>query len=325
MNTPKISIILPIFNVELYLETTLHALLNQTEKDIEIIAINDGSTDQSAQILESIAKKDLRIKTLYQQNKGISATRNLGILHAKGRWIAFIDSDDWIAPTAFESWITQAEKQNLNILIGNGFRFSENPNIEYLNSTPILKKQLIGKIVKGEDWIINSVNNNEWPHYVWLQLIDREFIKSNDIQFIEGIVHEDIVWTTNLALKSERIGFSAEPFYGYRFNPESITSSPSQKAIILRAKSYLIVIQHIISLANKCQSSKVRKALMRQVNREGGHFLGLIRKKINNKKTRQELSKEFLNLKILNAMLKGSKNFNDVWRTIRCAIVLLRT
>jgi glycosyltransferase involved in cell wall biosynthesis len=324
MNTPKVSIILPIFNVELYLKTSLNSLLNQTLSDIEIIAVNDGSTDKSPNILDLIAKQDSRIIVLSQENRGLPAARNLGLKHAKGRWIAFVDSDDWLAPTALESWSNQAEQENLNFLIGNGFRFSEKPNIQYLNSTPILKNQLLGKIVNGEEWIINSVNNNEWPHYVWLQLIDRYFIESNNIYFQEDIVHEDIIWTTTLALKADRVGFYPEAFYGYRFNPYSITSSPSQKAIILRAQSYIIVLEHIIAIANKCESSKTRKALMHQVNREAGHFLGLIRRKINNPKTRKDLCQEFINLKILNSMLKGSKNINDVWRTIRCGTVLLK-
>ena len=93
---PKISVIVPIFNVEKYLKECLESIINQTFKDIEIICINDGSTDNSLDILNQYAEKDNRIKVITQSNQGLSAARNTGIKYANGEYISFIDSDDYI-------------------------------------------------------------------------------------------------------------------------------------------------------------------------------------------------------------------------------------
>lgn len=98
----KISIIVPVYNTEKFLEKCLNSLINQTLKDIEIICINDGSTDKSLQILEKFANKDKRIQIINQTNSGLSVARNIGIKKAKGEYIGFVDSDDWVDLNFFE-------------------------------------------------------------------------------------------------------------------------------------------------------------------------------------------------------------------------------
>ena len=147
----------------------------------------------------------------------------MGIAKAKGNWVAFADGDDWLAPHALSTWLQQVKQQKLDVLIGNGYQFSSNP--ERKPVTPLLGQQPWGATLNGQQWIILSVKQKEWPHYAWLQLIRRDVISTHQLQFIRDMLHEDILWTTQLALVAQRIGFCATPFYGYRTNPDSFALS----------------------------------------------------------------------------------------------------
>ena len=114
-DTPKVSVIIPIYNQEKYLRECLETVLLQNLQEIEVICVNDGSTDESLSILKEYAKRDDRIVVVSQENKGVSAARNVGIEIAKGEYISFIDSDDWVAPNFIEKLYETAVKNNADI------------------------------------------------------------------------------------------------------------------------------------------------------------------------------------------------------------------
>lgn len=115
MNNPKISIIVPVYNVEKYLSKCLNSLINQTLAELEILCVNDGSTDNSAKILADFAKMDSRIKVFFQENSGQSAARNLAIERATGEYLGFVDSDDWVDLDYFEKLYNTAKKYDCDI------------------------------------------------------------------------------------------------------------------------------------------------------------------------------------------------------------------
>lgn len=321
MKSIQVSIIVPVFNAELHLELLLTALLNQSISSIEIIAIDDGSTDRSLEILRRFSLKDERILVLTQNNSGVSAARNHGLQFARGEWIAFADSDDWIDPSTLETWQKFAEKNSLDLVIGNGFRFLEKPN--EITRTPILKKQPWDSVITGEEWIKRSVASNEWPHYVWLQLINRSLLNKNNFLFNKNIIHEDIIWTLQIALASKRVGFMKNPLYGYRINPQSITEKMTEDAFQHRAQSYIFIMDYLVVCAKEKISDEIlRRALLRHTNREGGHFLGLMRKRVTNPSVRRSLSQKFFKLGLSNAMFQGAENATELWRAIRCWFLL---
>lgn len=321
MRSPKISIIVPVFNSAAYLEASLCCLLNQSESSIEVIAVNDGSTDASASILANFSALDSRLLVVNQENQGVSAARNHGLSRATGEWIAFLDADDWMAATALATWLKYAEAQNCDLVIGNGFRFN---NSDTPTGKAIISQQPWGKVVSGKDWIVQSVSCNEWPHYVWLQLIRRQLITEYQLQFCENIIHEDIVWTLHLALSAQRVGFVGDLLYGYRCNPASITGNKSQAALTCRAQGYIVVIKQIVLAAKHCQDAVLRRSLYRHANRECGHLMGLIRKQIAEPSVRQRLAQEFIQQNLLSAMFAGVTNINELWRALRCSKVLFQ-
>jgi hypothetical protein len=274
--------------------------------------------------LQAAGQRDARLRVLSQRNCGVSAARNHGLKHARGRWIAFADSDDWMNPNTLEVWCNRAEHAQLDFLVGNGFYFIERPE-ETASLYLVCQHQPWEEVICGKDWIVRSVATDEWRHYVWLQLISRDLVMRSSAQFVEGIVHEDILWTLHLAIAAQRIGFSREPLYGHRINPASLMCSSSQKALEARARSYITVIQQIVATANKLkQDTPLHRALLRHVNREGGHFLGLMRKKVHDPTMRRAFAREFLKLQLSRAMVQGAVDAHELWRALRCWIVLRR-
>lgn len=142
MTPIEVSIIVPVYNCETYLAELLDSLRSQAGVSFEIIAVNDGSTDSSPELLADTAHNDSRLVIINQANQGLSAARNAGIARAKGQWIAFVDGDDWLAPNALLTWLRQAEQQQLDLLVGNGFSFTTDPCLP--PDSPLLHKQLWG-------------------------------------------------------------------------------------------------------------------------------------------------------------------------------------
>ncbi|MEQ9845980.1 glycosyltransferase [Pectobacterium brasiliense] len=312
-----ISVIIPIYNCEEYIDNLFNSLLSQKSVLFEVIVINDGSTDNSLEKLQEKQKNDDRIIIINQENKGLSEARNTGIRHANGEWIAFVDGDDWLEKDTLSTWLEKAKEQRLDLLIGNGFKFNENPEQEV--KEPIQMKQPWGEVISGDEWIIRGVKHNEWCHFAWLQLIRRDIISSKNLSFIPGMMHEDILWTASLALVAKRVGFCEKMNYGYRIsNVNSETKSSSIENISRRANSYIDIMQGLISLATQNKDNvALNKALIRHANRESRHFFGILRKKILSSAIRQQLSEKFISTGIGGNLFKGMMSFNDFWYALR--------
>ena len=132
---PEVSVIIPVYNMEQFLEDCLNSVLAQTFTDFEIVIVNDGSTDRSAAIVEQIAAKDNRFVILHQENMGLSEARNTGIKAARGNWITFVDSDDMLAPTFLQKLLDAAKQNNASIACSDKRLFWKNSEIETGDTT----------------------------------------------------------------------------------------------------------------------------------------------------------------------------------------------
>lgn len=174
---PKVSVIIPVYNVEVYLRQCLDSVVNQTLKDIEIICVDDGSTDSSAEILKEYAKKDGRIRVLTQSNSGAGAARNVGIAVAKGEWLSFLDADDEFAPEMLSEMVDAAEQSDADVVACT---------------------------------MITSGNIFErWRGWAWDKLFRRDFILSQKLEFQNLPVSNDLFFTYSaLALSSKTIALA---------------------------------------------------------------------------------------------------------------------
>lgn len=132
---PIISVIVPVFNVDKYLDQCIGSILNQTFTDFELILVNDGSFDYSYKICKEYAAKDSRVRVLSQENKGMSAARNLGIENAKGQYLSFVDSDDYIVPEYLDCLYTILIENDAEVVIGEFYRYNEENNMLYYHIT----------------------------------------------------------------------------------------------------------------------------------------------------------------------------------------------
>lgn len=216
----KVSIIVPVYNVENYLEECLDSLIGQTLKDIEIILVDDGSKDKSGCICDKYSGIDNRVKVLHQNNCGQSVARNVGLSMAEGEYILFVDSDDYIRLDACEVLYKEAKKHNSDIV--NGDILNESDKI--LNSK-FRSLNCDYKTVPISEFLIDKIDTETYDIVPWLYFVRREFLINSNIKFLEGYFYEDQLWTLQLLSLSGNALKIRFPYYYYRTNRDGSTTN----------------------------------------------------------------------------------------------------
>ena len=212
-----ISIIVPVYNVEKYLDRCIDSIINQTYKNIEIILVDDGSTDQSSIICDKYSKLDKRIKTIHKKNGGLSSARNTGLDIAKGNLLGFVDGDDYIDSNMIEELYKNIIKTKADIVICNFVRFDE----EKETFNKYSKKKFI---VEEKDKYNYLFNEYRIPTVVqWNKLFKKEVFK--DIEYKKGKINEDEFTVCSELNNAKRISYYLEPFYHYYQRNNSIMGS----------------------------------------------------------------------------------------------------
>lgn len=224
----RLSIIIPVYNVEKYVAKCLDSVLDQglDPNDHEIIVINDGSPDGSLAIVEAYAKKHDYIKIISKDNGGLSSARNCGMDHAKGKYIYFIDSDDFLIPNCLNTIVDTCERHDLNVLTFLSQRYTssaadEDVDLNQKKSKVLNNEVKLSKILSGEDYLADLEYRNE----AWWYVINRKFLESLEIKFEEGRYLEDAAFTLGLFLKTERMAHLELDAHRYREAPGSILNN----------------------------------------------------------------------------------------------------
>ena len=211
---PKVSVIIPVYNAEKYLSDSLNSIINQTLKDIEIICINDGSSDNSLKILNYYREIDNRIFILNQKNKGANIARNEGLKIAKGQFILFFDSDDILIKDALEKLFELSIEENLEILYFNFKPIFDDKITEKYFPKDIYYKINSNKNVKnGKEIFLKLIKENKWIFSPCFQFIKNSFLLNNKINFFEGIKFDDNLFSFNLISNINRAIEINEVFY----------------------------------------------------------------------------------------------------------------
>lgn len=208
----KVSVIIPVYNVQDYILECLNSIIYQDFKDFEVIIVNDGSQDNSINNIKSIIDNHSNIHLINKPNGGLSSARNEGLRYATGEYVIFIDSDDYIQKDFISSLYSEAKKYNLDIACG-GYTsiYSDNSIYPRIRNRQIFKN----KATSGKEILLNQLKNNDYCVEVWDDLYKREFLLDNNIFFIEGIVHEDEEFTSRALLVAQRV--KAIETYGYMY------------------------------------------------------------------------------------------------------------
>jgi glycosyltransferase involved in cell wall biosynthesis len=224
-NTPLVSVVMPVYNTAAYVEDTVRSILTQTLTNIEIVIINDGSTDESPQILERLAAEDSRIRLIQQKNSGQSAGRNVGIANSTAPYLYFMDSDDLLVPDTLERCYNRCREQQLDFVTFDAEPFADDPkeimSMKYDRSQCLVEHEIYNGAEAIEKQLI------EWcfTPSPCLYLVSREFLDSYAMRFYEGIIHEDELFTSVLYLKASRMGYIPEKFFKRRFRSNSTMTS----------------------------------------------------------------------------------------------------
>lgn len=214
----KVSVIIPVYNVEEYLKECLDSVIHQTFTDIEIICVNDGSTDNSLAILQEYADCDNRIKIINKQNGGLSSARNEGLKYVTGELCYFLDSDDYIKTNLFEYAVKIFDKYDIDYLCFGTEPFLENDDIsqDYKDLEQYLKIKYTG--LKEVDYCVGRDTNI----HVWNKIYKTEHIKQYNLNFINGLLYEDIYFVWYYLFTSKNAYFTPYKFHNYRLRKGSI-------------------------------------------------------------------------------------------------------
>ena len=217
-NKPIISVCIAAYNVDKYIEKCVTSVMEQTLQNIEIIIVNDGSLDKTPEIVSNLALKDTRIKVINQKNAGLGYSRNKGLSQARGKYIHFMDGDDYMAPRFLEKMVQNAEKYHSDIVISNHICFESFSGEELHRST--LPHTLVG----GKLNVQNTPDLLLVPCHVWDKIYRSDLIKG--IVFPKQTTGEDVVFWYQAIITAKSVSILREPLYYYRMNMSSVQTKP---------------------------------------------------------------------------------------------------
>ena len=223
---PKFSIIVPVYNIVMYLQECVNSVIKQTYTDFELILIDDGSTDGSGTLCDKFAAQDERIYVIHQENFGLSAARNIGIDYASGNYIIFLDGDDfWENEYVLEKIINRLKMSGVQVLSFNYIKFDDTRQYEpYFGNQESLT-------LDCKDTFRYHIEQGLWIACAWNKVIRRDLFDNGDLRFIKGITSEDMDWCVRLALKAESFDYLNEVIVCYRQREMSISQSISPQKV----------------------------------------------------------------------------------------------
>lgn len=251
---PLISIIVPTYNVEKYIRTCIESILAQTYRNVEVIIVNDGSTDQSLAVISDLICSHHNVKVINQKNQGLSVARNTGIDVATGKYITFVDADDKIMPGFVSSLYQIADKTGADIVRGSFRDFNGNIPKDWAPDFNVPTN--CGTIV------LDQFLSSNISFVVWSSIYRLDFINSNHIRFTPGILLEDGDFTTRAYMLAKLVATSPEPNYAYRIRQGSIlTTNNAQKMSLSEEK----VISQFISTLKHEESDVLCSLILKSI------------------------------------------------------------
>lgn len=227
--TPIVSVVVPVYNTGHLVTETLDSICRQTLSNIEVICIDDGSSDDSLEILTAYARNDSRIAVYHQSNQGLGATRNAGQLLARGKYLSFIDSDDLLAENAYSLCVDRAQQDDLDVVFYDALSFYDNEQLERdypIYRTFYQRTKEYAATRSGLEMLSDMVEEGDYKPTAWLYIAKREFLASNCIFTHPGIIHEDNGFTFKVLVHAQKAAHVKMNLYKRRVREGSIMTTP---------------------------------------------------------------------------------------------------
>lgn len=243
VNTVDVSFIVPMYNVEEWIAECIESLL-AVNLNKEIIVVDDSSTDSSATIVDKYVENDNFKVVLYNQsNSGVSVARNYGLSKANGKYISFVDSDDFVLPKEFEKLFNKAKEHDLEVAIGGVTAFnSQGQSYQMIKSLAKLEEM---EVVTGVELLDSHLSYSDNPSSCWNKLYRRDFLQNGKIKFVNGMIHEDVPFSFSVFLKAKKVAAYSICFYKYRLRDGSITHSKNINGPKGRLKAVEIIMEQV--------------------------------------------------------------------------------
>lgn len=227
MSQPLLSIVMPVYNVAPYLPRCLESLAALNPPADEIIVVDDGSTDDCPTILVEFAPRLPQMRVIHQENGGLSAARNTGLDTARGKYLAFVDSDDFVSPDAYAEALRLAEDEQLDMVLLNANYHFEGREKDYA----IYADAAVTGLIPGREWLRQRFRAGRLLHMVWMHLYRRDFIEASGFRFIPRLIHEDVIWTTRALLAAQRVRYTGHIAVHYRIPLRRFSAEQSQRRL----------------------------------------------------------------------------------------------
>lgn len=213
-----LSVIVPVYNVEAYLPRCVDSILSQTHQNLELILVDDGARDNSGAICDDYAARDSRVKVIHKENGGLSSARNAGLDVAKGEYIAFVDSDDWVTTDAYAHLLALAQKYEVKLVCGGRYDVNEKTGAKTVGLCPKQETVISAEELVGRIFLWDGCDSSACD-----KLYHRSILEN--YRFPEGKVCEDVPVTYKIVLSAERVAMSDRPFYHYYHRAGSISKT----------------------------------------------------------------------------------------------------
>jgi glycosyltransferase involved in cell wall biosynthesis len=242
VNSIKVSVIIPVYNTGAYVEEAVRSIMNQTLREIEIIVIDDGSTDNSLSVIEKLAREDNRIHYLSQVNQGQSVARNVGIETAAGAYVYFMDSDDLLNDSALEQCYLKSEELKTDFILFNSQVLNKENEfgISYDYQAPTLDE---ARVYSGQEMLSLLLKEKTYRCSPCIHFTRLETIQQFTIRYFPGIIHEDELFSALLYLQSSRAGYIKKAFFQRRYRENSVMT---KRYSMRNVTSYLVVAEQLI-------------------------------------------------------------------------------
>ena len=258
MTSHKVSVIIPVYNCQVYLCQCIDSILDQTFDEYELILIDDGSEDESGIICDEYGKNHSEIRVIHQKNGGLPAARKVGIDYAHGDYILFVDADDWVDSNHIQSLVTMAERAKADVVLCGFIIEYPQKKVKYIN---------VPSSTMGKGIVLESLNNSLHAGVVF-KLIRRAIFLEYDIKFPKYNYFEDMYLSTQILLHSNKIVSTGLTTYHYRYNQSSMTHCRNTDFRITKFKEFILNMQELFDILSLWNDEQTSNALYRRINRE---------------------------------------------------------
>lgn len=239
-----ISVIIPVYNVEKYLKECINSVLSQTYKNYEIILVDDGSTDTSPEICDEYAEKYECVRVIHKENRGLSHTRNTGLLASQGEYVYFLDSDDYIDSNAFDLCVEAIDRENADFLFFDSLSFYDEGKNFDIPQNYTRKKHYVS--ANGMEMLESLNDNKDFHSAVPLFFFNSTFLKKENITFFEGVLYEDVLFSYQIFCKAGAVAHVNKPLYFRRYRENSIMTS---RKTVHHFKSIVTVFYELVAFS----------------------------------------------------------------------------